>query len=139
MRRTRTKKDRSERRTNAKRGLRGNGRRGKRQAAVRLPAFLGRFFWESDFSRLRWEQHRDYIIARVLESGSWQAVAWIRKQLGDQSLREWLIQQKARGLSRRQIRFWGVVLNLDTRLVNAWLGDPSRAVWDNRCLPRNSA
>jgi hypothetical protein len=100
-----------------------------------LPTLLRPFFWDYDFKTLTWEEDRDLIIARVLASGTWEAIAWLRSCLGDQALRAWIVRCRGRGLSPRQLRFWEVMLDLSHRQVNAWLRAEGRKVWDQRLNP----
>src|SRR2546423_1700493 len=99
---------------------------------ARLPAMLRPLFWECEFSKLTWEEDRDLVVARVLTAGSWEAIGWLRGQMGDAALREWMVRRRGRGLSPRQLRFWELILDLPHRQVNAWLGDESRRLWDDR-------
>jgi len=100
-----------------------------------LPTLLRPFFWDHDFKALTWEDDRDLIIARVLASGTWEAITWLRTRLGDQTLREWIERRHGGGLSPRQLRFWELMLNLPHRQVNAWLRAEGRKIWDQRVNP----
>jgi len=100
----------------------------------RLPAMLRTLFWDYDFETLTWEKDRDLVIARVLTSGAWQAVTWLRSCLGDDALRAWIERRDGDGLSPRQLRFWELILGLAHRRVNAWLAAKERKVWDNRAV-----
>ncbi len=82
-----------------------------------LPVLLRPLFWEYDFNPLTWEDDRDLIIARVLAAGSWEAITWLRAQLGDQAWRAWLQHHCGRGLSPRQLRFWEVILHKQDRIA----------------------
>ena len=97
-----------------------------------LPAQLRPFFWDYTFSRLSIAKDRDLIIRRILSNGSWEAVCWLRKNMGDRELREWLIVHQGRGLSVRQLRFWGLLYNLPTRQVNRWVKIERDGVWARR-------
>lgn len=97
-----------------------------------LPALLRPLFWDYDFKTLTWDDDRDLIIARVLASGTWEAITWLRTRLGDQALREWIERHRGGGLSPRQLRFWELMLNLPHRQVNAWLQAEGRKIWDQR-------
>lgn len=46
-----------------------------------LPALLRPFFWDHDFKALTWDEDHDLIIARVLASGTWEAITWLRAHL----------------------------------------------------------
>jgi hypothetical protein len=85
-----------------------------------LPDTLRDFFWDTPFEKLSWEADREFVIRRLLADGSWEAVTWLRRQIGDANLRKWLIAHRGRGLSPRQLRFWSLALALPKRQVNAW-------------------
>ena len=97
-----------------------------------LPKEFRPLFWDHRFSQISIENDRDLIIRRILSIGSWDAVGWLRNELGDESLREWLISQNGRGLTPRQLRFWGLIYDLPVRQVNKWVQNARSGVWANR-------
>lgn len=97
-----------------------------------LPAHLRPFFWDYTFSKLSLTKDRDLIIRRILTHGSWDAVRWLRRKIGDQELREWLIAHHGRGLTARQLRFWGLLYDLPTHQVNRWVKIVRNEVWGRR-------
>ncbi|MEO8356209.1 MAG: hypothetical protein ABI621_09860 [Chloroflexota bacterium] len=97
-----------------------------------LPEQLRPLFWDYVFSKLSLAKDRDLIIRRVLSNGSWDAVCWLRKQLGDRELREWLIAHSGRGLTTRQLRYWGMLYELPARQVNEWVKTAQTGVWGKR-------
>lgn len=97
-----------------------------------LPPSLAPFFWDTDFAALSWQAYPDFIIRRVLQVGDWAALTWLRAKIGDEGLRQWLVQHAGRGLSPRQLRFWGVVLEIDRRRVNRWVTKAKASVWERR-------
>ena len=97
-----------------------------------LPALLQPFFWDHDFARLDWESHRDFIIRRVLQAGSWDALVWLRGELGNGSLRRWIEEQHGGGLSPRQLRFWELLLELPHAEVNRWVDAARNNPWEQR-------
>ena len=97
--------------------------------AVRLPKNLAPFFWDTPFEKLSWEADREFIIRRLLADGSWKAITWMRRQIGDAALRKWLIAHRGRGLNQRQLRFWSLALAIPKRQVKSWaLAEP----WSHR-------
>jgi len=100
-----------------------------------LPEILRPFFWDYDFDSLDWENHRDFIIRRILKDGSWQAITWLRQQVGDESVRKWLMAHNGGRLSPRQLRFWQVLLDLPVRSVNRWVSAAEASVWGKRLSP----
>ena len=102
------------------------------QSKSGLPEQLRPLFWDYVFSQLSLVKDRDLIIRRVLSNGSWDAVCWLRKRFGDRQLREWLIVHHGRGLTVRQLRFWGVLYDLPKRQVNQWVKIAQTGVWGKR-------
>jgi hypothetical protein len=97
-----------------------------------LPESLRPFFWDYRFSKVSLPDDKDLIIRRILSQGSWQAVRWLRKEIGDNELREWLISHQGRGLSARQLRYWELIYALPPRQVNQWVQDSKNGVWAQR-------
>ena len=97
-----------------------------------LPELLRPLLWDYSFSQLSLARDRDLIIRRVLSNGSWDTVRWLRRRLGDQELRRWLITHRGRGLTARQLRFWGVLYDLPARQVNQWVKTAQSGVWAQR-------
>ncbi|MFQ5599846.1 MAG: hypothetical protein ACE5G2_04745 [Candidatus Krumholzibacteriia bacterium] len=99
---------------------------------VKLPSFVLELFWEHAPGDISWERHRDFIVERVLARGDWDAICWVRSQAGDEVLREIIVRTRGRWLSRAQIRFWQLILDLPEAQVSVWLHSESRRIWDRR-------
>ncbi len=97
-----------------------------------LPGFLKPCFWDCDWEALSWEENPDFIIRRILQVGDWQSINWLRAQIGDQALREWLLTHRGGGLTPRQLRFWGLVLTLPSGLVTRWIRKSRSFPWEGR-------
>ena len=97
-----------------------------------LPASLKRFFWDQDFDALSWPKDADAVTGRVLVAGDGEAVSWLRRTLGDDALRAWIVGRRGRGLDARRLRYWQAVLDIPEAEVDRWLAGPEREVWDRR-------
>jgi hypothetical protein len=102
-------------------------------AAEPLPELLRGLFWEYDFDRLSWTSDRDLVLRRVLSEGPWEAVLWLRRRAGDEVLRQWILAHRGRGLDRRQLRFWQLILDLPGDEVDRWLAGREPDPWEHRC------
>jgi hypothetical protein len=100
--------------------------------SIDLPKSAATFFWDCDFASLSWEKHRDFIIRRLLQSGSWEILTWLRAEVGDAALRQWIVHQHGAGLSPRQLRFWEAVLDLPGSEVTQWVRSASMRPWERR-------
>ena len=97
-----------------------------------LPGALQPLFWDYRAESLDWDSDADLITARVLASGEWNAIQWLRRTLGDDQLRSWIEARHGRGLDVRRLRFWELILGLSNRRVTSWLREPGRQVWEQR-------
>jgi hypothetical protein len=88
--------------------------------ARRLPRRFRRFFWDlAPDEPLSWPTDREMVTARLLAAGDLPAIRWLRRQLGDDGLRDWIVRTRARGLSPRQIAYWSAVLGLEPSITRA--------------------
>ena len=99
---------------------------------VRLPEMLRPLFWDCDFDRLDWRRDREFVVGRVLVHGPWDAICWLRGEVGDEGVRDWIVRHAGRQLSSQQIRFWELILDLPADLVAAWLQSEGRRIWEAR-------
>jgi hypothetical protein len=95
----------------------------KKGQVPRLPTILRSLFWEYNFRSLSWEKDRDFIVARILSVGTSKAVHWLRTQMKDADLAQWIVRRRGRGLSPKQMRFWELLLDLPHDEVDLWLVD----------------
>jgi hypothetical protein len=97
-----------------------------------LPKHLKPIFWDFPFSKLSFVKDRDLIIRRILSHGSWDAILWLKKKTGDENLKKWLIAHQGRGLSPRQLRYWGLIFDLPDRVINNWVDSAKENPWGKR-------
>jgi hypothetical protein len=95
-----------------------------------LPESLRPLFWDCDFTALDVARQHDFVIGRVLASGPLDGIRWLRRQYGDDVIRDWIIRHSGRQLSSRQLRFWETVIGLPAVDVQLWLAEPERRLWE---------
>lgn len=98
----------------------------------KLPETVRPLFWDCDFDQLGLSKHHAFVVQRILSVGPWDAVRWLRRQIGDDSVRAWIETHQGRGLSPPQLRFWELVLGLPAEQVDRWLNCAQRQLWDRR-------
>ena len=109
-----------------------SGESAKEEKVTTLPRFLKPIFWEYDFEDMSWEADKDIIVFKILSSGDWNSVRWLRSQLGPDQLRQWLLAKRGRGLDPTRIRFWELVLDLPRQVADDWLESADGGVWEGR-------
>ena len=86
----------------------------------RLPDAFRQYFWDYPSADLSLKTDQSLIIQHILANGSLEAIQWLRSQVGDQVLKEWIISRRGRGLSVRQIHFWGLILDIPEDELKEW-------------------
>jgi hypothetical protein len=98
---------------------------------TKLPARLRALFWDYEFDDLTWEAHHDFIVDRVLTTGDFESIRWLRSRLGDENLKEWITNHHQK-LSPQQLRFWEIILALPHKRVSEWLAARNENIWEKR-------
>lgn len=101
----------------------------------RLPEHLRPLFWDCNLDEVNWDDHHDFIVGRILSAGTFDALRWLRRKVGDEALRGWFNRRHGRELERKQIRFWELILRLSKADVDRWLAERSAVGWDDRTRP----
>lgn len=96
-----------------------------------LPKFLRRYFWDVDFREIAMEQHKFYIIKRILEFGDEKAIRWMIKNFALQEIKDALCN--FRDYSLKTANFWALVLGLEkdkVRCLNKSFQGIQRRSWN---------
>ncbi|GMR23349.1 MAG: hypothetical protein BMS9Abin37_1769 [Acidobacteriota bacterium] len=97
-----------------------------------VPECVAELFWDAPSRPLELALHESLLVRRVINVGSWSACQWLRNTLGDRTIEKRLRQSRGRGVERRALRLWQVLLDLPESQVGSWLSAPERRVWDGR-------
>jgi hypothetical protein len=99
---------------------------------VELPELLGRYFWDYAPGRLTWPENRHTIVGRLLEAGGLDAVRWLRRTIGDQEIRDFLVEHRGRGMDPKRLRYWELILGLREEQVDGWIEAALASPWYGR-------
>jgi len=99
-----------------------------------IPESMYALFWEYNPETLSLEQDRDLIIGRVLSTAGWGGVQWLRSEVVDSELRNWILNSKGKNISPPRLRFWELLLDLPHSQVSEWLSGTGRRIWDERTI-----
>ena len=67
-------------------------------------------FWDTDPNKIDKEKNKEYIIARILESGTIDDIHWLRKNYTDEEISEVIINTGS--ISKKTATFWKYILNI---------------------------
>ena len=97
-----------------------------------LPEHFSRYYWDCDFDSISWRKHKEDVVLRVLMRGTWDDIEWVRDKVGDVWLRAWIIKRRGKAIDAADLRLWGLLLHIPKRMVNSWLANKARQIWDKR-------
>lgn len=80
---------------------------------TRLPGLLRRFFWDVQLSSLAVDDHRDFILARLLEFGDRASLRWVFQTYPLEAVLAFLKGRGAEVLPGRTWSFWALLLGLN--------------------------
>jgi len=96
-----------------------------------LPAFLKRYFWDTDMKGLDKDEHAQYIIERILEHGDTDALQWMTRSYSRESIIE--VLKHSRSLSRKRAHLWALFFEVpeaDVECLSKQFQNRSRAIWN---------
>ena len=88
-----------------------------------IPQHLRQFFWEVDADHLDLQKYRDYVIGRILELGTDEAVSWMRASFQDEEITK-VIREDHR-LSPKSATYWALLYGIPTEQVAALSHTPA--------------
>ena len=80
----------------------------------RPPTFLRPFFWDVRLADLSVDRHQEFILARLLECGDRNAIAWAFRTYPQERVATFLKGRGTALLSRRAWGFWALLLRIES-------------------------
>jgi hypothetical protein len=81
-------------------------------AAERFPEEVVRLFWDTEPRRVDLQQHRDYVMERVMSRGGWNAMRWLRQAYSPEEMGDYL-RRKGHRLAPRELAYWTVIAGIE--------------------------
>jgi hypothetical protein len=93
-----------------------------------LPQPLRVLFPGYRFEDVRLPRDLDLVMLHVLSQGGEDHKRWLVRRFGDQAIRRWILKNRGRGLTGRQMAPW-----VAERTARAWQSlNPYAQLWENR-------
>ncbi len=99
-------------------------------AILMIPAFLHKYFWDTDAKKLDVKKSAPYIIERILEYGDRDAAQWMIQIYEREAVVQ--VLRRSRALSLKSASFWGFLLKVPkSRIVclSKQFRTRSRVIW----------
>lgn len=86
---------------------------------TKIPKKMRWLFWSYDIDSLDLDKDKDYIIAQVLNYGTWNDVKWLLKIYPEANIRK-VIKNPSRGVwFEKVLNFWTTMFNIRLK-KNVW-------------------
>ena len=104
-----------------------------------LPPSLHTFFWEYDPATLDIQKHATFVMERLMERGSWEAMQWLLATF-TQSQRYVYLQTRGRKrLSPKALNYWAIMSDVPELERRQWIADAltRNDIWSKRVASRH--
>ena len=98
---------------------------------MKVPRNVKKYFWEIDAKKLNPDKYPEYVIARILEYGDREDVAWMLKHYSRNQIIK--ILENSRNLSQKSANYWVEYFDLPRRKIlclQKQFRGLSRAIWN---------
>jgi Family of unknown function (DUF6922) len=87
-----------------------------------IPQHLRPFFWDVNADTLDPHEYGDYVIGRILELGTEEAVSWMKATFREEEIKK-VIREDHR-LSPKSVTYWALVYDVPSEQVSALSRQP---------------
>lgn len=85
----------------------------------KLPTFLKGYFWSVNFNELNLEKDKDYIIHQILSFGDLEAISWLFKIYGKESVKKSFLRKPTKIYRAPTFNFVkNILLGLENKHLN---------------------
>jgi len=88
-----------------------------------IPQHLRPLFWEIDTDSLDLQKYLDYVIGRILEVGTDEAVSWMKATFQDDEIKK--VVREDHRLSPKSATYWALLYEIPTAQVIALSHQPA--------------
>lgn len=99
-----------------------------------IPKQLYGLFWDYDPQTLDVDLHKDLIIGRITEIGTWHSMKWLLKAYSKNEILSFLYNKGKKTLPLRELNYWLLIMGVSSKAREQILNqaNESNHVWKNR-------
>jgi len=99
-----------------------------------IPEFLFPFFWEHEPKTIHIVRHADFIMGRIMERGTLEAIRWLRRTYSKDQLISFLEKRGNRTLPPRELNYWALISGISREKRANWVRESRERnhVWSAR-------
>ena len=78
-----------------------------------IPPACRKFFWDADFSQLKFPEHENYVLGRLMQYGDIASIKWIILAFDRSTISRYLEKKGKVALDKKSYLFWEKVLRME--------------------------
>jgi hypothetical protein len=78
-----------------------------------IPPAFKKFFWDADFAQLKFPEHENYVLGKLMTYGDTEVIRWIIRAFDHGTIRRYLETKGTNALDRKSYLFWKNVLQME--------------------------
>ena len=78
-----------------------------------IPPAFRKFFWDADFAKLKFPEHENYVLGKLMAYGDLAAIHWIIRAFDRGLVSRYLEKKGTYALDRKSYLFWEKVLRME--------------------------
>ena len=77
-----------------------------------IPPALKKFFWDADFVRLKFPDHQNYVLGKLMLYGDIASINWILRTFDPGTVSRYLETKGKHALDKKSYLFWEKILRM---------------------------
>lgn len=94
---------------------------GRLKDSSHIPEFLFPLFWDCHPETVEVERHADFVMGRIMERGSLEAMRWLRETYSKDQMTAFLEKRGKRTLSARELNYWSLITGISREKRADWV------------------
>ena len=78
-----------------------------------IPPAFKKFFWDADFAKLKFPEHENYVLGKLMAYGNLASIRWIIRAFDRGTISRYLEKKGTYALDRKSYLFWEKVLRME--------------------------
>ena len=83
------------------------------QQNKQIPPAFKKFFWDTDFTKLKFPEHQNYVLGKLMAYGDLASIRWILRTFDHGTIRRYLEKKGEYTLDKKSYLFWNKVLRME--------------------------
>lgn len=81
--------------------------------SITIPPAFKKFFWDSDFLKLKLPEHENYILNKLMIYGDIESIKWIIQNFDRGTVNTYLSTKGKFALDKKSYLFWNTITNME--------------------------